>query len=240
MSSKINHVFFLYILGEFLMCKFFLRKLVVFLLVLIAQPLYAGGNIYCWLNDNNVKECANYIPQQYSQRGFVEYDRYGNKIQEVAPALTPEEIAEIKRKQIEKIRREEQRKKDQKLLALFSSESDIEAGRKSELSTIDAQIQSIQSILDGLRRNLNDLQESYKLSKNIPEVPKSQLRAIQMNIKSIKKRIEDTEDTLQKMREERVKTNNKYDAYVRHYQEIQERRRAEQRAEAERFSLTPQ
>lgn len=206
----------------------------VFLLVLIANPLYAGGNIYCWVNDDNVKECANYIPQKYSQNGFDEYDRYGNKINTVAPALTPEEVAAIRREKLEQIRREEQRKKDNKLLEIFSSESDIEASRKSELNTIDGQIQSIESILGGLKRNLSALQESYNLSKNHPAVSTRQVRAIKNNIDSVKKRVADTEDTLKKMREERIKTNRKYDVYVRHYQEIQKRRRQE------RFSSIPQ
>jgi hypothetical protein len=216
-------------------CNSSLSKLAFILLfLLVAQPLYAARNIYCWVNDDNVKECANYIPQKYSQHGFIEYDSYGNKIMTVDPALTPEEVAAIRREKFEKIRREEQHKKDQKLLELFSSESDLEASRKSELNTIDAQIQSIESILGGLKRNLSALQESYNLSKNHPAVSKRQLRAIQHNIDSVKKRVEDTEDTLKKMRQERVKTNKKYDGYVKHYQEIQERRRQE------RFSLTPQ
>jgi chromosome segregation ATPase len=215
-------------------CNFSLRKLAFLLLFLsITQPLYAGGNIYCWVNEDNVKECANYIPQKYSQQGFVEYDRNGNKINTVNPALTSEEIAVIKREQLERIQRQEQRKKDEKLLEIFSSESDIEESRKSEITTIDAQIQSIKSILGGLKRNLNALQESYKLSKNHPAVSKRQLRAIQLNIDSVKKRIADTEDTLKKMFEERVKTNKKYDVYVEHYEEIQQRRRQE------RFSLIP-
>jgi len=206
-----------------------------FLLLFFAHPLFAGGNIFCWLNDDNVMECANYIPQQYSQQGFVEYDSKANKINTVKPALTFSEVAAIRSKQLEKIRHAEQRKRDEKLLQLFSSESDIEASRKSEITTIDGQIQSIESILGGLKRNLSALQDSYEQSKNHPSLPNKarQLRAIKNNIDSVKKRVEDTEDTLKKMREERVKTNRKYDVYVKHYEEIQERRRQE------RFSVTP-
>jgi len=214
-------------------CNSSLSKL-AFLLVLIAHPLYAARNIICWETEDNVRECANYIPQKYSQHGFVEYDSDGNRINTVEPALTSEEVAAMRREQFDKKRRKEQRKNDEKLLEIFSSESDIESSRKSELSTIDGQIQSIESILGGLQRNLNALQESYNLSKNHPAVSKRQVRTIQHNIDSVKKRVEDTKDTLKQMRQERVKTNGKYDVYVKHYQEIQERRRQE------RFSLTPQ
>ena len=223
------------LLGEFLVCDSKFSKL-AFLLLFFAHPLFAGGNIYCWVNDDNVRECANYIPQQYSQHGFVEYDSKANKINTVKPALTSLEIAKIRRKELDKLRLAEQRKKDEKLLVLFSSESDIEASRKSEISTIDGQIQSIESILGGLKRNLSALQESYDQSKNHPTLQNKprQLRAIQKNIDSVKRRVEDTEDTLNKMRAERVKANRKYDVYIKHYEEIQERRRQE------RFSVRSQ
>ena len=79
--------------------KNFLTKFTLFfILCLIVQPLYAK-RIRCWTNDEGVFACANYVPQQYSQLGFTEYDGSGRKIKDIKAAASSEEIAERERQE---------------------------------------------------------------------------------------------------------------------------------------------
>jgi archaellum component FlaC len=207
------------------MKNFSLNKLALFsILCLIAQPLYAG-NIRCWINNEDVFECGNYIPQEYSQKGFTEYDQYGRKIKEVEPAPTPEEIAEQKRQEEAERQYQEQLKKDRAFLDIFATERDIELAREAGLTSIDRHIQSIETIIEGLKRNIKDLENSYERSKDL-NASKRQLETIQGNIDSVKKRLKDTEDTLQQMHRDRNDTNKEYDAYIQQYREIKRRSKA--------------
>ncbi len=198
------------------------KWLLLSILYLITHTLY-GAQIQCWINSDGITECGNYVPPHYSQKGFTEYNEQGIKIREIAAALTAEEIAEKERQREEKRRRQEQLKKDRALVDIFGTERDIELARKAVLTTIDGQIQSLQTIFDGLKRNLKDLEDSFVRSKHHPSVSTRQLIGIRRNINRIKKRITDTKDTLQNMRQERIDTNKEYDAYVQQYREIVER-----------------
>ncbi len=207
------------------MNNFSLNKLILLsILCLMAQPLYAAKVFRCWVNEDNINECGDYVPQKYTQKGFTEYDEMGNKIKDVEPAPTAEEIAKREKEERAKREREEQANRDRAFLDIFTSKRDIELARKGVLTSIDGQLQSIETILNGLKRNLADLEESYEKSK-VLKASKSQLKTIQDNIDGVKKRIVDTEDTLQKLRADREKTNREYDAHLKRYEEIRNRGR---------------
>jgi DNA-binding FrmR family transcriptional regulator len=202
------------------------KKLVLFFSLLLIAPIgLAGGDFsyFCWKNNAGVKECGNSVPPQYSQNGF-EICKIGGACEYVPPAPTAEEIAELERKKELEIQRKKQEKKDQALLALYSTESDIEDARAALLNTVEGQIQSIKTILDGLKANHEDLKKSYQFSEKNSDVSEQQLSAIQRNIDSIQKRIEDTEETLQSKQNEKDEINRQYDAYVQHFRDIQRRR----------------
>jgi chromosome segregation ATPase len=204
--------------------KIILKKLLfVFILLALTQPLSAG-NIQCWTDENGNRACADSVPPQHSQGGFIVYNDEGIKIKEIERAPSKEEIAAKERQKDEERQRQEQRKKDDALLALFSTERDIELARAGVLSSIDGQLQSLQTILDGIKGNLEDLLLSYERSQNNESVSQSQLEAIQRNIERVKKRIADNEATLQNKLKEREKINLEYDDYVQRYREIMRRR----------------
>ena len=192
------------------------------LLLLSAHPCFAG-KIQCWVNDAGITECGNYTPPQYSQKGFVEYSKRGIKTKEVKRAPTQEEIAELERQEQEELKRQQQEKEDRQLLDIFSTERDIELARAAALNAIDGQIQYDQTILEGLKGNLEDLEKSYEFSKKNPDVSEKQLSAIARNITSVKEDIREKEETLQRRHNERAETNKKYDAYLERYQNIMRR-----------------
>jgi archaellum component FlaC len=208
------------------MNKDHISKLALFsILLLMTSPLQAKGQgswTYCWDNEDDVRECSSYISPEYSQKGFHKCRK--GVCEYVKPAPTPDEIAELERQKDEKRKYEEQLRKDEALLALFSSEKDIKSTRDAQLNHIDGQIQSIETILEGLKGNLEDLEESYERSLQNTNVSKSQLDAIQRNVDSVKKRVEDTEGTLQKKQNERKNTEDEYGTFLARFIDILQRR----------------
>lgn len=210
------------------MKNIFLTKFALFVILLtIAHPLYAV-KIKCWADENGNRSCGDFVPPKYSQKGFVVFNELGIKIKEVERAPTQEEIAKLEAVKQKKLKEEEQHKKDEALLALFSTERDIEMARTATLSSIDGKLQSLQSILDALKGNLDELSISYERSQNNAEVSPEQLEAIQRNIDRVKKRIENNEGTLQDKLREREEINQEYDGYLERYRDIMLRRRGGQ------------
>ena len=196
----------------------------ILLLVISAQAAEEKNKYQCWTNEDGVTECGNYVPPEYSQGGFKIFNDQGVQLKEINRAPTPEEVAALERKKEEERKRQEQMKKDRALLALFGTERDIELARTAMLNTIDGQINGIETVLEGYKANLVDLEKSYEQSKNNSSVSETQLQAIQTNIDNAKKRIQDTEDTLRKKKEERNKVEEEYDIYTQRFRDIMKRR----------------
>jgi len=202
-----------------------IKKLALFpVLLLIATPLQAASEIkYCWYNAEDVYECGDRLPQQYSQKGFWERLKNGGW-KKVDPAPTAEEIAEQERQEDEKRRKEEQDKEDDALLKLFSTERDIDTSRGAILKSIAAQLRPIETTLNVLKDNLKALGKSKKLSENNPNVSDSQRNAIRRSIEGVTKRIQDNEKQLRNKRQEEEAVNQKYDSHLERFREIMSRR----------------
>ena len=196
----------------------------ILFLVIPALPAAETKQKYqCWTNEDGVTECGNYVPPEYSQGGFKVFNDKGLAVKEVDRAPTPEELAQLEKQKEEERQRQEQDKKDRALLALFSTERDIEMARTAMLNTIDGQINGTETVLAGYKANLADLESSYEKSKDNASVSKSQLQTIQTNIDNAKRRIQDTEDTLQKRKAERNKVQEEYDIYTQRFRDIMKR-----------------
>ncbi len=210
-----------------------MMKKVILLSILLLMPfsLYAFGNIKCWVNEDNIRSCGNYIPQKYAQEGYAEYDpKTGYKIHDIAPAPTPEEIAEKENQKREKRKQEAQEKKDIQFLDIFQSKRDIERARKAIHRSIDGQIQSITTIFDGLKGNLKDLKASYektKVAKEVVNKPKALIK-FKEAIASVKQRLINTEETLKQMQAKRVSTDKEYDGYIQRFLNIKARQKQQQ------------
>jgi len=194
------------------------------LLLGMTSASWAEGGIKCWTNDDNVRECGNVVPPQYSQKGHAELNSEGMVVKEVAPAKSKEEIAEEQRKEEEKRKCQEQATRDQGLLNLFSKAEDIEVARQAIVSTIDGQINSIQTIVDSLQKNLQELERNFDESQNNPDVPESQRETMKRSIENAKQRIKDNQDTLDTRVKEREDANKEYDVYTQRFKEIRARR----------------
>lgn len=198
------------------------RVAILLTLTLGLSPLQAN-EIKCWVNQDGITECGNVVPQDQSQEGIQERDAEGQLVEEIAPAKSEEEVEKEREKEALARKRKEQEAKDRELLALFSSEEDIQMKLNAVVNTIDGQITAMQTIVESLRKNLQDLESNLEKSQENPDVPASQLETIERNIKNVKQRLKDNEKSVEVKVQEKERLTREYTEYLQRFREIKRR-----------------
>lgn len=112
------------------------RCLIVAGVVLTSIPAMAG-NLYRYTDDDGTVVLDRTIPPEFVSRGYTVLDEMGNILKVVEPALTPEE--RTRQKEAER-RAELQKARDQELLKLYRSSSDVERAMAAWMSRLDVEI----------------------------------------------------------------------------------------------------
>ncbi len=194
--------------------KKFLPQLALFSTLLLTAAS-SQAEYYCWNNDDGIQECGYYVPEQYSQKGFRRLTQSG-LWEDVKPAATKEELAEIARKEEEKRKRQEQEKEDNLFLETFGSEQEIENSRRAGIDAIDGQIKSFDAFLKVQEGSIKSLEKSYEENALLPDIQK----VIMVNIESVKKAMTESEKNLRDKREEKEKIEKEHESYLQKYRAI--------------------
>lgn len=207
------------------MTTYCVDKFVILLMLGIGLfPLYLQAeDIKCWVNAEGVTECGNVVPQDETQKGVQERAADGQLINKIDAAKSEEEIEKEREKEELARQRKEREAEDRKLLALFSSEEDIQGKLHAVVSTIDGQITAMQTIVESLRKNLEDLEANLEKGRDNPDVPPSQLETIERNIQNVKQRLKDNEQSVENKRQEKEQLTQEYTEYLRRYKDIKRR-----------------
>ncbi len=121
----------------------------------------AHARIKCWTNKDDIRECGNVVPPEYSQKGHEELSDQGIVIDRKERAKTPEELEEERR--LAAIQAEEDRKArkkeiaDRVLLDTFSSEDDLVLAQDGKLAAIEQTIHVTESRIKKLQKSLNEI-----------------------------------------------------------------------------------
>ena len=121
----------------------------------------AHARIKCWTNKDDIRECGNVVPPEYSQKGHEELSDQGIVIDRKERAKTPEELEEERR--LAAIQAEEDRKArkkeiaDRVLLDTFASEDDLVLARDGKLAAIEQTIHVAESRIKKLQKSLNEI-----------------------------------------------------------------------------------
>lgn len=150
--------------------------------VLLAGAAFAQGrSTFCCNDARGVPVCGDILPQACYGRAYREMNERGVTVRRVDAPLTKEQLAEreaqARRKQEEDRVRHEQERRDQALLASYTSAEDIDYLRDKALSDVEASMQRAQQRYDEAierRKQLNAEMEFYR--KSAP--PKSLTDAI--------------------------------------------------------------
>lgn len=124
------------------------------LTLFLSQTAFAA-NLYRYTDDNGTVVLDRSIPPEFVSKGYQVLDESGHVIKTVAPALTPEELA---RKKDAERRAELQLARDEELLKLYRSASDVDRAMASWMSRLDVEISLKRNQMAIKRSQYNDLQ----------------------------------------------------------------------------------
>lgn len=132
-----------------------------FLLIAGSFPVHA--KMYKWVDENGQMHFGDKIPSKYLVKAHDELNEQGVVTRHKQAAKTPEQLAEEKRLENERIKAEaeEKRKKqrDRILLDTYTTERDLIMARDSRLDAVDSQIRLAISIIKDSNHKIKSMEE---------------------------------------------------------------------------------
>jgi len=190
-----------------------------FLLFLIyAHVICAGEYYYVFKDRSGATVIQDAIPPEYVNKGYRIINEQGITLK-VIPSVSEQRrtASAVKRKKERQIAIQEQRDKDEMLLASFSSVEQIrEAGNKKILA-VQGQIDVTLLHIKAFEENLGKLQEQAKQSSKKPEgIPQEAVDDVQ----KIKNSIVRNREFVVRQRQEQHRLREEYMQYIKRYQEL--------------------
>lgn len=162
--------------------------------------------IKCWQNKQNIRECSETVPPEYSQQRIEVLNEQGLVIRVIEPRKTQHQLeAEARQAKAQQLR-EEQRRKDLILLKTFTTEQDLVLSRDKNISAIDGAIAIANSNLRLLNKNLAKLQKraaNYeRAGRHVPDHLLEDMAAIKSQIEENEKYVADQTGKKQALEEQ--------------------------------------
>ena len=163
----------------------------------------ATAAIKCWTNHEGVRECGNVVPPEFAQQGHETLSKHGITVDTAEAAKTAEELAaeQAAAEAARQARLEAQRQaqSDQVLLDTFASIDDLELTRDGQIAHLDSQIKLVESHIEKLQANLDQLVESAAERERLGEKPGEDLLE---NIDNVRRQIVDNTSFIDTKRRE--------------------------------------
>jgi len=177
--------------------------------------------IKCWQNKDNIRECGQVVPQEYSQQRIEVLNSKGIVVKVIERARTPEELAEFRRQEdIRKAKEREiaaKKRKDLILIQTYTTEKDLLLARKQNLHAVESIISSTNSNTKTLEENLKILEKSaadYERSgEQLPEDLLNDMARLKIQVK-------DNQDFISKKIQAKKETEEKFDADLKRFREL--------------------
>lgn len=141
-----------------------MKNLLATAAVLLLLPLAASASeksqkLYRWVDSEGVVHFGDSVPAQASELERQVVNNHGITVDVLRAKRTEEEIAEEKRQDDLRLKRELQRRQDQALLATYLSVDEILLHRDRRVELFQAQARVTELYLSNLKRRLDSLQE---------------------------------------------------------------------------------
>lgn len=180
------------------------RIALTLVLALAAAP--AAARIYCCTDSNGRRVCGDILPTQCQTRAYNEMNAQGVVKKRVDAPLTPEQRAqrdaEEARRKAEQKAAAEQFRRDQAMLASYTSVADIDAKRTRTVSAAQADIKALQERLESAQARLDKLRKSANRftegNKPIPDGLAANLKESEADVVARRLTIEDKQRELER------------------------------------------
>jgi ABC-type uncharacterized transport system permease subunit len=185
-------------------------------IALAAVPLSAAGAaIKCWTNHEGVRECGNAVPPEFAQQGHETLNKQGLTTNTAQAAKTREELlaeratADAARKAELEVRQREQA--DRVLLDTFASVDDLELTRDGQVAHLESQIRLVQSHLEKLQVNLDQMIERAAEVERRGEMPSAEMIE---NVESMGDQIRENEEFIANKEREQEEIRARFEADI--------------------------
>ncbi|MBI3147928.1 MAG: DUF4124 domain-containing protein [Betaproteobacteria bacterium] len=186
-------------------------------LLMLVGTAPASANMYKWVDEKGVVHYGDTIPPEYVKGGTTELNRQGRAIKRTAPALTE---AQIRAQEEEKTRRledektaREQKRKDDALLATYTSVKEIDQLRARSVTAVEAVVKGAQNRIAELKKRKTEIDAMEKSKQRIS----AEIRREQ---KSIEQELPVQQGLVEQKSKELVAINVKFDTERRRFEEI--------------------
>lgn len=184
-------------------------------LAILAAP--AAGTLYKWVDEKGVTHYGDSIPPEYVRGGTTEFNKQGRAIKRTAPALTPEQIRAQEEERTRRIEDEkaarEQKRKDDALLATYTSVKEIDQLRARNVAAVENVVKGAQNRIAELKKRKEELDAMEKAKKPLSVEMRREL-------KSIEQELPVQQGLLDQKSKELLAINAKFDTERRRFEEI--------------------
>lgn len=194
---------------------------IVIVSTLFAISLSSEARIKCWTNSDEIRECGNTIPPEYSQQKTKEMNKYGVTTQKSTQAKTQKELDEEDRlAAIEKEKQQiiqKQQESDQLLLNTFASSDDIILAREGKLSSLASEISLRKAHIEKIKANLDKIVGAAADMERRGEKPTEKILT---DIRNVKSQISENKRYILAKQQEQEMVKIKYDEDLIRYNKL--------------------
>lgn len=143
------------------------------LTLLITTSSVSQANLYRWVDENGKVHFSDKVPPSMAQKGHIALNKSGVEAGRVASAEELKIKKEKEREKIElegeknetKLAEEEQKRKDEKLLAMYENRQEIISAYRKKISLIDQSVGILLARDESLSQKLVSLTKQRKVAK---------------------------------------------------------------------------
>jgi len=199
------------------------RTIAVLALLAAALAGPASGNMYKWVDEKGITHYGDTIPPEYTQGGTVELNRQGRTVKRTAPALTPEQVRAQEEERARRLEEDkaarEQKRKDDALLATYTSLKEIDQVRARSVAAVE-------SVVKGTQNRMAELKKRKAEIDAMEAAKKPMTAEIRREQKSIEQELPVQQGLIEQKTKELQGLSAKFDAERRRFEELKLRETA--------------
>jgi len=193
-------------------------------LLVLSTP--AQARIKCWENSDGVRECGETVPPEYAQKSHREISNQGITLEESAKVKTEEERLEEKRllaiQEEEEAIKAEAKAQDKILLDTYSNTDDIQMTSDGKVAALESTINLANTRNEKIQSALDKRTAAAAAAELAGKQPSEELLK---DIRSLKRQVKNNNKFIADKRLEQEETRKEYAEKVERFVELTSKRR---------------
>jgi len=193
-------------------------------LLVLSTP--AQARIKCWENSDGVRECGETVPPEYAQKSHREISNQGITLEESAKVKTEEERLEEKRllaiQEEEEAKKAEAKAQDKILLDTYSNTDDIQMTSDGKVAALESTINLANTRNEKIQSALDKRTAAAAAEELAGKQPSEELLK---DIRSLKRQVNNNNKFIADKRVEQEKTRKEYAYKIDRFVELTGKKR---------------